>query len=131
MSWWPRPSVCGPVRAKIDTVARLGGDEFAVVQTGIGHPDDAAELAGRIVRALAEPFDIDEHKVLISASLGIAMGGTDGTDIDTLLKNADLALYRAKEDGRGAYRCFEPEMDARVQRWRAIGAGFAPRPRQR
>ena len=103
-----------------DTVARLGGDEFAVVQAGVARPDDSAQLAGRIVRALSEPFELDMHRVLISASLGIAVAGTDGTSVDTLLKNADLALYRAKEDGRGAYRCFEPEMDARLQALRAL-----------
>ena len=103
-----------------DTVARLGGDEFAVVQSGVSRPDDAAELAGRIVRAFGEPFQLDEHQLLISASLGIAVAGTDGTSADALLKNADLALYRAKMDGRGAYRCFEPEMDARMQRRRAL-----------
>ena len=103
-----------------DTVARLGGDEFAVVQAGVARPDDAAELAGRIVRALGEPFELDEHQVLIGASLGIAIGGIDGTSADTLLKNADLALFRAKQDGRGAYRCFEPEMDARLQARRAL-----------
>jgi diguanylate cyclase (GGDEF)-like protein len=103
-----------------DTVARLGGDEFAIVQVGIERPDDALELAGRIARVLGDPFEVDGHQVLISASMGIAMGGTDGTSVDTLLKNADLALYRAKEDDRGAFRCFEPEMDARVQRWRAL-----------
>jgi diguanylate cyclase (GGDEF)-like protein len=103
-----------------DMVARLGGDEFAVVQAGVARPDDAAELAGRIVRALGEAFLLDGHQILIGASLGIAVAGTDGTSVDTLLKNADLALYRAKEDGRGAYRCFEPEMDARLRARRAL-----------
>ena len=103
-----------------DTVARLGGDEFAVVQVGVTEPNDAAELAGRIVRALGDPFELDEHRVLIGASLGIAVAGSDGTSADTLLKNADLALYRAKVDGRGQYRCFEPGMDARLQARRAI-----------
>ena len=78
-----------------DTVARVGGDEFAVVQTGVNRPEDAAELAGRIVRLLGEPFELDEHRVLIGASVGIAVGGIDGTSADTLMKNADLALYRA------------------------------------
>jgi diguanylate cyclase (GGDEF)-like protein len=103
-----------------DTVARLGGDEFAVVQVGVARPEDAAELAARIVRALGEPFQLDEHRILIGASLGIAVAGTDGTSIETLLKNVDLALYRAKQDGRGAYRCFEPEMDARLRARRAM-----------
>jgi diguanylate cyclase (GGDEF)-like protein len=103
-----------------DTVARVGGDEFAVVQTGVARPDDAAELAGRIVRVLGEPFELDEHQLLIGASLGIAVAGTDGTSADTLMKNADLALYRAKLDGRGAFRCFEPEMDARLRERRAL-----------
>ena len=104
----------------VDTVARLGGDEFAIVQSGVARPDDAVELAARIVRALGDPFDLDGQRVQISASLGIAVAGTDGTSADKLLKNADLALYRAKLDGRGAYRCFEPEMDARLRARRAL-----------
>ena len=103
-----------------DTVARIGGDEFAVVQTGVSVPEDAAELAGRIVRLLGNAFELDHHAVLIGASVGIAVAGTDGTSPETLLKNADLALYRAKLDGRGAYRCFEPEMDARLQARHAL-----------
>jgi diguanylate cyclase (GGDEF)-like protein len=103
-----------------DTVARVGGDEFAVVQTGVNRPEDAAELAGRIVRLLGQPFELDEHQVLIGASVGIAVAGIDGTSADTLMKNADLALYRAKQDGRGAYRCFEAEMDARLRERRAL-----------
>jgi diguanylate cyclase (GGDEF)-like protein len=103
-----------------DTVARLGGDEFAVVQAGVSRPDDAAELAGRVILTLSEPLQLDEHSVLIGASIGIAVAGSDGTSADTLLKNADLALYRAKTDGRGTYRCFEPEMDARLRARRAL-----------
>ena len=103
-----------------DIVARVGGDEFAVVQSGVARPDDAAELASRIVSALGLPFDIDEHRVMTGASLGIAVAGSDGTSAETLLKHADLALQRAKLDGRGAYRCFEPDMDARMQARRAL-----------
>ena len=103
-----------------DMVARLGGDEFAVLQTDVSRPDDVMELAGRIVRLIGEPFELDEHRVLITARLGIAIAGTDGTSVDTLLSNADLALNRAKQDGRGAYRFFEPGMDARIQERRAL-----------
>jgi diguanylate cyclase (GGDEF)-like protein len=99
-----------------DTVARLGGDEFAVVQIA-NSPDASAAsaFAGRIVEALGAPYDIQDHHIVIGASVGIASAPEDGNDPDRLLKNADMALYRAKEDGRGNYRFFEAGMDARAQ----------------
>jgi diguanylate cyclase (GGDEF)-like protein len=98
-----------------DTAARLGGDEFAVVQTDIQDPAEVSALARRLLEDLSEPYDIMGHQVLIGASIGIAMAPGDGIDADKLLKSADLALYRAKADGKGAFRFFESEMDARVQ----------------
>jgi diguanylate cyclase (GGDEF)-like protein len=98
-----------------DTAARLGGDEFAVVQTGIAGPAEASALARRLLADLSEPFDIMGHQVLVGASVGVALAPSDGDDSDKLLKNADLALYRAKADGKGAFRFFEAEMDARAQ----------------
>jgi diguanylate cyclase (GGDEF)-like protein len=98
-----------------DAVARLGGDEFAVLQTGIASPHDAAALAARIVEAMAEPLVIEGQEVVLGASVGIAIGPNDGHDAETLMKNADLAAYRAKADGRGAYHFFEPGMDAALQ----------------
>ena len=101
-------------------VARLGGDEFAVIQTAANQPVSATAMANRIIKELAVPFDLDGHQAIIGASIGISVAPDDGDDADELLKKADIALYRAKEDGRGAYRFFEPEMDARMQRRRAL-----------
>jgi len=102
------------------TVARQSGDEFAIVQPAIAHPDDAGALAQRLVEALAEPYVVDGHHVDIGVSIGIALAPTDGSDPDQLLKNADIALYRAKDDGRGTHRFFERAMDARLQARRAL-----------
>jgi diguanylate cyclase (GGDEF)-like protein len=98
-----------------DTIARMGGDEFVIVQAPIAEPADATSLAQRIIRLMSEPFDIDGHQVVIGASIGIAVGPGDGLSPDKLLRNADLALYRAKGDGRGTFRFFEPAMDLQMQ----------------
>ena len=104
-----------------DFVARLGGDEFAIIQTNIGRPEDerrswpAASSSG-----LAAPYEIEGQQLDIGASIGLAIAPTDGKSADQLLKNADLAMYRAKADGRGSYCFFEPEMDARIQARRAL-----------
>ncbi len=104
-----------------DTVSRLGGDEFAVVQVGKNiQASEAAALAGRLVERLAEPFEIDGHQVVVGASIGISVAPMDTTDPDQLLKNADMALYRAKADGRGTFRFFELGMDARAQARRIL-----------
>jgi diguanylate cyclase (GGDEF)-like protein len=100
---------------ELDTVARLGGDEFAIIQTSVDQPRDATALANRLIEALSAPYEIDGHQVVIGTSVGISVVPDDGNDADQLLKNADLALYRAKADGRGRYRFFEPEMDAWMQ----------------
>ena len=112
-----------------DIVARLGGDEFAVLHgPHRREPDDAAALAERIVRAMAAPFDIDDHHILIGASVGIAVAPGDGSDAESLMKNADLALYRAKAEGRGSYHFFEPGMDAALQERLALEIGLARGP---
>jgi diguanylate cyclase (GGDEF)-like protein len=98
-----------------DLVARLGGDEFAIVQTGTEQPFGATALATRLIAEIAKPFGLDGHHVEIGASVGISIAPNDGSDPDKLLKNADLALYRAKSDGRDSYRFFEPDMDAKMQ----------------
>jgi len=103
-----------------DSVARLGGDEFAVVQVGAEQPAGSTTLATRLIDAMAEPFDLQGHQVMISATVGIALAPLDGSDPDSLMKNADLALYRAKEGGRATCRFFEAEMDARMQARRAL-----------
>ena len=101
----------GCVRAE-DTVARLGGDEFAIIQTGTSQPVGATVLAARLIEAISAPFQINDHQIVVGASVGISIVPEDAESADELLKNADLALYRAKSDGRGTYRFFEPAMDA-------------------
>jgi diguanylate cyclase (GGDEF)-like protein len=103
-----------------DLVARFGGDEFVVLQSPIRNPDGATVLARRIVEELSNPYDIEGHRVVIGASVGIAVSPRDGTSADTLLKNADMALYRAKSEGRGLWRFFEPEMDVKAQTRRSL-----------
>jgi diguanylate cyclase (GGDEF)-like protein len=103
-----------------DTVARLGGDEFAIIQTAIDRPSDATIFASRLIEALETPFDVAGHQIVIGTSIGIAFAPQDGVDPDVLLKNADLALYRAKLDGRGVYRLFQLEMDAEMQARRIL-----------
>jgi diguanylate cyclase (GGDEF)-like protein len=104
----------------IDAVARLGGDEFAIVQRGAAQPEAATALAARLIDAISVPYDLDGHQVVVGLSIGIAIAPDDGADPHQLLKNADMALYRAKADGRGRYRFFEPAMDARMQARRRL-----------
>ena len=104
----------------IDTVARLGGDEFAVVQCGIETPEEAVSLANRMVDRLSQPFEIEGHNMSVGVSIGISLAPEDGDNHGKLLKNADVALYRAKEDGRGTWRFFEAEMDSRLQARREL-----------
>ena len=78
-------------------------------------PLSSTALAQRLLHVMSEPFEVDGHQVVIGTSIGIAIAPTDGTEPDQLLKNADMALYRAKADGRNAFRLFEPSMDARIQ----------------
>ena len=105
---------------KADTVARFGGDEFAVVQVGGVQPQEATALAQRIIEVLSAPYDLDGQQVIIGVSVGIALAPMDGCEPEQLLRNGDMALYRAKNDGRGLYRFFEPEMDARMQTRRTL-----------
>ncbi len=103
-----------------DTAARLGGDEFVIIQAPLGRVEDAGTLAQRIINVLSEPYDLNGHKVVIGASVGIALAPADTTDSDHILKMADMALYRAKADGRGVFRMFEPGMDTRMQARRML-----------
>ena len=103
-----------------DSVARFGGDEFAVIQGGVSSVADADVLARRIVDLLGRAYVIEGHLINIGASVGVALAPADGTDPDVLMRNADLALYRAKKDGRDTFRFFEPEMDARMQARRSL-----------
>jgi len=98
-----------------DMVARLGGDEFAVIQTDVGDVDDVVEFVTRIQEAIRQPHECLGHQLSTDASIGVALAPQDGTDLDQLIKNADLAMYGAKASGRRTYRFFEPDMDARAK----------------
>jgi diguanylate cyclase (GGDEF)-like protein len=103
-----------------DVVARLGGDEFAVIQSDAPQPAGATALATRLVDLIGRAYAIDGHILHIGASVGVAIAPNDGYEPDVLLKNADLALYRAKAEGRGCHRFFEPGMDERMQARRSM-----------
>jgi diguanylate cyclase (GGDEF)-like protein len=104
-----------------DILARLGGDEFAIVQTGLEHPTDSATLAQRLRDAVTQTvYELDGHQVVADISIGIALAPQDGSEVDQLLKCADMALYGAKAEGRGTFRYFEHEMDARMKLRRTL-----------
>jgi diguanylate cyclase (GGDEF)-like protein len=103
-----------------DIVARLGGDEFAIVQASVPQPQAAEALAARLVDLIGRTYIAAGHMLTIGASVGIAMAPHDGDDVATLLKHADLALYRAKADGRGLFRFFQSSMDAEMQSRRLL-----------
>jgi diguanylate cyclase (GGDEF)-like protein len=106
--------------AGTDFVARLGGDEFAIIQTGVRRSADTMDLIAQIYQAIREPYECVGHLLTTDASIGIALAPQDSSDLDQLLKNADLAMYEAKADGRRTYRFFEPGMDARVKALRTL-----------
>jgi diguanylate cyclase (GGDEF)-like protein len=97
-----------------DTVARLGGDEFLLLVTNVADDVAVADIAGKVVSALMAPFDVMGMEIFAGCSLGITMFPADGNDFDSLLKKADIAMYRAKESGRNAYRFWDGEMNASV-----------------
>ena len=103
-----------------DCIARIGGDEFSVLQIAKDQPHAVTALARRLVEVMSVPIMIEDHQMQIGVSVGIALAPADGAEADQLLKNADLALYRAKAEGRGTYRFFEREMDARMQARHAL-----------
>lgn len=103
-----------------DTVARLGGDEFAVIQIGTNQPHDAEELSRRLIESIRTPFVVDDQTLHIGVSIGIALADTTNGIPERLLKNADIALYRAKQGGRATYRIFEAQMDAELQERRGL-----------
>ncbi len=98
--------------ADTDIVARLGGDEFAVVQTSGAGREAISRLATRLLDTVGTAYDIDGQKVMVGASIGIARAPENGTDADQLMRNADLALYRSKAEGRNCYRVYDRDMDA-------------------
>jgi diguanylate cyclase (GGDEF)-like protein len=111
--------IVAEVRAR-DVVARLGGDEFAILLAARADAEAAAALAARLVETIGRPFMLDGQLINVGTSIGIALAPVDGLDPDLLMKNADLALYKAKGDGRGTFRFFESAMDKEVQSRRAL-----------
>src|SRR5882724_4516090 len=103
-----------------DRLARLNSDEFAIVQSGLRRPEDAALLSKRLLQAIGEPYLLDGNPIVIGASIGIAMAPGDGDESEKLLKNADMALSRAKNELRGTFSFFESGMEARAQSRRKI-----------
>lgn len=98
-----------------DTVIRLGGDEFVIVASDIQHSNDAANLAQRIIDILTPAFTVDGNEVFVTTSIGISLYPDNGEDLDVLLRNADAAMYHAKEQGRNGYRFFSNELNARIR----------------
>lgn len=103
-----------------DLVARLGGDEFAIIQMNLDRPEASGDLAQRLIQTVGAPYLIDGHHIVIGASVGVTIAPTDGVNVDQLLKNADMALYRAKSQGKGMFCFFEQEMDIRLQARRRL-----------
>lgn len=103
-----------------DVAARIGGDEFSIIQYGANQPEDAIAVASRLVDVLGEPYMLGDHHVSIGASVGISFAPNDGTEPELVLRNADLALYRAKQEGKGQFRLFEPAMDKKMRDRREI-----------
>jgi diguanylate cyclase (GGDEF)-like protein/PAS domain S-box-containing protein len=103
-----------------DLVARLGGDEFAVVQWPVASPNEASTMATTLIDVVSKPYEVHGHEFVVGASIGIALAPHDGEAADVLLRNADMALYRAKAEGRGTAHFFEPEMDRRIQARRVL-----------
>jgi diguanylate cyclase (GGDEF)-like protein len=103
-----------------DHVARLGGDEFAILQSGVTGPDDVTTLAKRVVDTLAAPYEFQDHPIVCGGSAGAAIYGTDSRDVDDLLHKADLALYRAKAEGRGGFSFYEAHLDRHLHERREL-----------
>ncbi|WP_430246091.1 bifunctional diguanylate cyclase/phosphodiesterase [Neorhizobium sp. DAR64861/K0K2] len=103
-----------------DTVARLGGDEFAIIQVGVNQPFEAEKLCRKLIEVVRAPFEIEGHELYVGVSLGIAVCDESGNDPERILKNADIALYRAKQAGRATYRIFEAQMDLELQDRKAL-----------
>lgn len=99
-----------------DTIARNGGDEFLIILPGVGSAAHAANVAQKLIDVVKEPFNLNGYDAFIGATVGIALFPADGSDPETLVKNADMAMYRAKEEGRGNYRFHTGEMDEKVIR---------------
>jgi diguanylate cyclase (GGDEF)-like protein len=105
---------------EVDFVARLGGDEFAIIQTGVADLTDVTNLVARLHEAIRQPYNCLGHYIMTDASIGIAVAPADGSEIDQLIKNADLAMYDAKAAGRRTYRFFEAQMDSKARTRREL-----------
>ncbi len=99
-----------------DTIARMGGDEFTVLLPNPGESQNIVHLAEKVIRELKQSFTVSGHEFFIGASIGIALFPEDGRDYETLIKNADIAMYNAKEVGRGTYKFFSPQMNEKTNR---------------
>ena len=97
-----------------DTVARLGGDEFVILLQDLNSEKQAEQTAGEILHLIEKPFQIGQHNLKITGSIGISYYPKDGLDYESLMKNADLSMYHAKDSGRNSYRVFDQEMNKRV-----------------
>ena len=97
-----------------DTVSRLGGDEFVVLLSEVERPEDSAITARRMIEAVSEPYIVDRHEVRVTVSIGVSTYPDDGADADLLIKNADAAMYQAKENGRHGYQFYKPAMNLRA-----------------
>ncbi len=112
-----------------DTIARLGGDEFALLHVNIHSQNDVIDIIGRVKADVAKPVSIEDHELVPSASVGVTFFPDDGTDADTLLKNADLAMYQAKKTEKGGYALFNPvlheQAKKRIELEMALNRGFS------
>jgi diguanylate cyclase (GGDEF)-like protein/PAS domain S-box-containing protein len=113
----------GRVR-RSDTLARVGGDEFVLIQPDLIDRSGAEVIARKLIDALTEPFFVQGNRLDIGASVGITVFPDDATEPDLLLRNADIALYRAKRGGRAQYRCYSPDMDMELKATRSLEAGL-------
>jgi diguanylate cyclase (GGDEF)-like protein/PAS domain S-box-containing protein len=119
--------VAGRIRGRLretDTVARVGGDEFVLIQTELTDPGDASVMAQTVLELLTRPFVVQGSQLYIDTSIGITLFPQDGADSDLLLRNADLALYRAKREGRGQYRFYSRDMDQELRATLSIESGL-------
>jgi diguanylate cyclase (GGDEF)-like protein/PAS domain S-box-containing protein len=107
-----------------DTLARVGGDEFVVLLPDLSDRSGAAVIAQKLIGAFTEPFFVQRNRLDVGASIGITVFPDDATELDLLLRNADIALYRAKRSGRGQYRCYSPDMDVELKATRSLEAGL-------
>jgi diguanylate cyclase (GGDEF)-like protein/PAS domain S-box-containing protein len=107
-----------------DTVARLGGDEFILLLPGLGRPEDVGRVAEKVLQALREPFVLDGREQMVTASMGVSVFPADGEDVDTLVRSADVAMYRAKDRGGDSFQAHTPGMNATVSERLAVELGL-------